>query len=117
MLREQPRDERRIRDVPFDERYPAIAERAVQVQEAARVRQLVEYDEPIRGVLERVANEVGADEAGSPGDKKRSHQWLDRRPFGIHQREAQLLGERIDGRARALPRAFGFEAEIADAAA
>src|SRR4029077_300105 len=42
---------------------------------------------------------------------------LDGGSFRIHQRQPELLRQRIDRRARALPRAFGLEAEIADAAA
>src|SRR5947207_10348528 len=41
----------------------------------------------------------------------------DRGAFRILQREPQLLRERIDGRARALPGAFGLEPQIADAPA
>src|SRR5882672_5248726 len=37
--------------------------------------------------------------------------------FRIHQREPQLLCERIDGRAGPLPGAFGLEPQVADAAA
>src|SRR5439155_5023936 len=42
---------------------------------------------------------------------------LDRRALRILQREPELLRERVDRRARALPRAFGLEAQVADAAA
>src|SRR4051812_48686758 len=42
---------------------------------------------------------------------------LDGGSFRIHQRQPQFLRQRIDGRAGALPRAFGLEPEIADAAA
>src|SRR5438034_1490151 len=41
----------------------------------------------------------------------------DRRALGILQRESQLLRERLDGRAGALPLPFGLEAQVADAAA
>src|SRR6266705_2963167 len=43
-------------------------------------------------------------------------QILDRRALGILQRESQLLRQRLDGRAGALPLPLGFEAEVADAA-
>src|SRR5689334_20149221 len=42
---------------------------------------------------------------------------LDSRSLRILQRQPALLGQRIDRRAAALPRALGLEAEIADAAA
>src|SRR5437868_3082638 len=42
---------------------------------------------------------------------------LNRSPFRVHQRQAQFLRQRIDRGARALPRAFGLEAQVADAAA
>ena len=40
-----------------------------------------------------------------------------RRALRILQRQPQFLGERLDGRAAALPRAFGLEPQVADAAA
>src|SRR2546428_13491035 len=45
------------------------------------------------------------------------HLALNRRSFRILQREPQLLRQRIDRRAGALPLPFGLEPEIADAAA
>src|SRR5687767_2850910 len=38
-------------------------------------------------------------------------------PFRVLKRQPQLLGERIDGRAAALPGALGFEAQVPDPAA
>ena len=42
---------------------------------------------------------------------------LNRRAFGILQRQPQLLRERVDRRAASLPGAFGLEPQVADAAA
>src|SRR6476646_2838126 len=42
---------------------------------------------------------------------------LDRGPLRVLQREPQLLGQQIDGRSAALPGAFRFEPQVADAAA
>src|SRR5687768_9578939 len=39
---------------------------------------------------------------------------LSDRAFGVLQREPKFLGERVDGGARALPRAFRFEPDVAD---
>ena len=70
---------------------------------------------------ERVVNEVGADEAGAAGDEQMPVVTLDSirlsRALRILQREPQLLRQRIDGRAAALPGAFGLEPQVADAAA
>src|SRR5436190_3724425 len=54
-----------------------------------------------------------------PGNYVTNHCYgtLDRRALRILQREPELLRERVDRRARALPRAFGLEAQVADAAA
>src|SRR5262245_54699259 len=41
----------------------------------------------------------------------------DRRALGILKGQSELLGQRIDGRPAALPRAIGFEAQIADPSA
>src|SRR5437899_624156 len=41
----------------------------------------------------------------------------DGRSFRILKRQAELLRQRVHGRARPLPRAFGLEPQIADAAA
>ena len=141
MLGEHARDRVAIGDVAAHERHARIVERSVEVQQAARVGQLVDDDEAVGGVVEGVANEVGADEPGAAGDEQSAHGrtgnrgdaehcsasrvsarsvelvTLDRRTFRIQQREPQLLRERIDGRAAALPRAFGLEAQVADAAA
>src|SRR5262245_35062213 len=37
--------------------------------------------------------------------------------FGVHERQPQLFRERVDGRAAAFPGTFGFEPQVADAAA
>ena len=46
----------------------------LEVQQAARVGQLVDDDDAVGGVVERVLDEVGADEAGAAGDEERSHE-------------------------------------------
>src|SRR6185295_15163173 len=42
---------------------------------------------------------------------------LDSRALRVHESEPELFRQRIDRRAAALPRAFGLEPQIADAAA
>ena len=70
-----------IGDVGLDESDARILNGPVEVQQAAGVGQLVDDDEAIGGVSERVVNEIGADEAGSARDEERTQ--LHRRPLGI----------------------------------
>src|SRR5206468_11788367 len=101
------------------------------VQQTSGVGQLVDDDEAIGGVVERVVNEVGADEAGAAGDQERCHQhqpttkhtqsrntrkmnwrscvsWfrgfrgLNGCSLRILQRQTQLFGQRVDRRAAPL---------------
>jgi hypothetical protein len=72
VLGEHARDQIRVGDIALDEPHARILERRAEVQQTPGVGQLVEDDETVGGVGEGVVNEVGADEAGSPGDKKRS---------------------------------------------
>jgi hypothetical protein len=62
-----------IGDIAADERHPRIAERTLQVEQAAGVGQLVENDQPIGGVGEGVADEIRADEPGAASDEKNSY--------------------------------------------
>ena len=62
-----------VRDVGAHERRARVFERLLQVEQAARVRQLVDNDDAMGGFGERVVDEIGSDEAGSPGDKERRH--------------------------------------------
>src|SRR4029077_15575233 len=89
-----------------------VLQRVVQAPKVAGVGQLVENDETIRRVRQRIAHEIGADESSATRDEERTQ--LHSSPFWILQCQPQLLGEGIDGRAASLPRAFGFETEIAD---
>jgi len=57
-----------VRDVGAHERHARVFQRLLQVEEAARVRQLVDNDEAMGGFGERVVDEIGADEAGSTCD-------------------------------------------------
>ncbi len=63
-----------IGDVGLHERHARVVQRAVEIQQAAGIRQLVEDDEAVGGVCERVVNEIGADEPGSAGDEKSAHE-------------------------------------------
>jgi hypothetical protein len=67
-------------DVPLDEGEPRVVLHVLEAREVAGVRELVEDDDPSRAVLQRVANEVRADEPGAAGD--------DRDRIGFAHREA-----------------------------
>ena len=71
VLGEDARHRRAIGDVGLDEGDARIVQRALETEQAAGVGQLVDDDEAIGGVGERVVNEIGADEAGAAGDEKR----------------------------------------------
>ena len=83
-----PRHRRGVADVALHEHDARIVERAVQVQQVAGVGQLVEDDEAIGGVRERVVHEIGADEAGAAGDEQRSAS-LDGRSLRISKTEPE----------------------------
>ncbi len=62
-----------VGDIRPHERDARILQRRFEIQQAASVGQLVDDDEAIDGVLERVLNEVGADEPGATGDENCWH--------------------------------------------
>ena len=68
---EHARHDVAIGDVALDERHARILQRPLEIQQAAGVRQLVDDDDAMGRVIERVLNEVRADEAGAAGDEKR----------------------------------------------
>ena len=61
---------RRIGDVGFDECDTRILERALEVEQAACVRQLVNDDETIARVCEGVADEIRSDKPRAAGDEQ-----------------------------------------------
>jgi hypothetical protein len=65
-----------IGDVGLHERDARILQRRLEIQQAARVGQLVDDDDAIGSVVERVLNEVGADETRAAGDEQSAHQKL-----------------------------------------
>src|SRR5262245_14888175 len=76
MLREHARHRVAIADVGVHERDARIGERPLQVQQAARVRQLVDDDEAIlrtiaQVMIEQMVDEVRADEPGAAGNDER----------------------------------------------
>ena len=72
-LFEDARHRRAIGDVAADERDARVLQRAFKIEQAAGIGQLVDDDEAISGVRERVVNEVGADKTSATGDKKSGH--------------------------------------------
>ena len=70
VVREHLRHRVVVGDVRAYERDARILQRRFEIQQAARVRQLVDNNQAIGGVLERVVNEVGADEPGATRDEK-----------------------------------------------
>jgi len=70
---EDARHRRLIGDVGLDERHARRADGPLEVEQAAGVGQFVDDDEAVGGVRERVMNQVGADEPGSPRDEKCGH--------------------------------------------
>jgi hypothetical protein len=62
-----------IGDIAANERDPRVAQRTLQVEQAAGVGQLVDNDQPIGGVGEGVADEIRADEPRAAGDEKNSY--------------------------------------------
>jgi hypothetical protein len=70
---EEISDRRRVGDVGLHERDAAVRQRPLDVEQAAGVGELVDDDEPIVGVIERVMDEVRTDEAGAAGDEQRAY--------------------------------------------
>jgi hypothetical protein len=71
VLGEHARHRLAIGDVAAHEGHPRVLQRRVEVQQAAGVGQLVDDNETIGGVRERVVNEIRADESGSAGNQER----------------------------------------------
>src|SRR5207342_2429788 len=74
MRREHTGDRDGIGDVGLDELHARVVQRAVEIQQAAGIRQLVENDHVVGGMRERVVNEIGADEPGPACDEKSAHE-------------------------------------------
>ncbi len=67
-----------VRDVPFFKNVVGQMLHVAQVFEVARVSERVEVDDFVVGVfLDKMADEVGANEAGAAGDEDGVHWWND----------------------------------------
>ncbi len=62
-----------VGDVGLDEREARVLAHRVEAREVSGVGQLVHDDQPVLGRLQRVADEVRADEARPPGHQQRRH--------------------------------------------
>jgi hypothetical protein len=72
MLGKEPRDERRVANVPVDEEVPGITRDPLEVRGVAGVRELVQVDHAGDGgapFREQVPDEVAPDEPAASGDK------------------------------------------------
>src|SRR5262245_18312359 len=63
-------DRGRIGDVGLHERDATARQRLLDAEQAAVVGELVDDDEPISGMIERLLDEVRSDEPGAPGDEQ-----------------------------------------------
>jgi hypothetical protein len=60
-----------IPDVAVDEHDPSVLERLGEVEQASGVGQLVDDDDAVSSVRERVSNQVRPDKPGAAGNEER----------------------------------------------
>ena len=70
MRSEHARHRDAIGDVAVHEDHARILQRPFEIEQVTRVGELVDDDEPLRAVLERMADEIRADEAGATRDEE-----------------------------------------------
>jgi hypothetical protein len=71
-LADQLVDQVGVRDVTDDQRHPVTGQ-PVEGPGVAGIGQLVEYDDLVLGVLDKMPDEVGPDEPGAAGDEEGGH--------------------------------------------